>query len=156
MTIQAGEIPSPKGTTVTLGTTNLTFRYVELQLPDMSVASIDMTDIGATKYYTQLFESLVKVGEMSAKAFLDGALLSSGMTTVLGLNQTITIAFPLRLGSAVTDNWVFWGALTNMTPNGMVLEDDSGVGVDLTFGISNLNASYAETAPAYTAATPTT
>jgi len=148
-TVAADEIVSPLGTTV-IWTTSSTFalRYAEIQLPPTSVPAIDMTDIAVTAYRLQLFDTLKTIGEMNLKGFYD-----PNQTVPYGVNDTITLTFPLRHGYAVTDKWVFWGAVTNFVPGNMVLEDSTGVSCDVTVSISNLNATRVETGPAYTAAT---
>jgi len=152
-TVTTAETPSVKGATITLGTTALAFRFSEIQLPPAAASMIDVTDVGVTRYSVALFEELVRIGEMNCKAYLDSALLDTAQTTAIAQNQTITTQLPKIGAASAGPKWVHWGALLSCTPNNMVLEDGSGVGVDLVFGISNLNAALEETGPAYTAAT---
>jgi len=148
------EVYSVKGTTITLGTTNLAFRYAEIKLPSMEGASIDLTPIDATDFYVELKEQLIRVGALEFTAYLDADIVfTTAKGTVMNLNQEVTVQLPPNPLASAGGELTVWGAVGQLDPEPMALENGKGYQVSGRIDISNLNAALTETGPAYVAAT---
>lgn len=137
------------GTTGALGT-GAGIRLFEKEITPPNITSggpIDMTTMRNTAWRTKAKKNLKDLGPLT----LTAAYATDAITkilTAIGVNQQITVTF------ADGATLVFWGWLDDFKP-GRIVEGQEPT-AEVTFQVSNRNASNAETAPAFTPSTDTT
>lgn len=103
---------------------------------------IDLTTIDATAYKVGLLGDLTSVQDIVINKKFDPA---ADMAHSI-LHKTLVIVF--KVGKSTTKTATFWCQYKGMSAGTVERAPGSGINVDLTFAVCNLNASLAETGPA--------
>lgn len=127
------------GTTITFGTTGVSFGVEKLTLPGWARAAIDMTKLANSAVKTKKAAKLKDYGDFSVTVELNP---THAFDSTFADNEQITITFADSLGALV-----LWGFVSDMKPGDVSVDSKSTF--DLTITVSNLNASGVETAPSF-------
>jgi hypothetical protein len=102
---------------------------------------INLTTIDAAAYHVGLLGDLVEVPNVvitkKAAPAVDIAMSLDNKTLVVGF----------KVGKATAKTYTAWAQLIGISKSQISREPGDGINVDLTFGITNLNASLVETGP---------
>jgi hypothetical protein len=102
---------------------------------------IDLTTIDASTYKVGLLGDLVDVADVTVNKKFDPAA-DMGHTSD---NKTLVIAY--KVGKSTSKTLTMWAQLKGVSNSNISRASGDGVNVDMTFQVTNLNASLAETAP---------
>lgn len=108
----------------------------------------DVTSMENTAWRTKASKKLIDMGDVQATGFYNASLYST-LVSQLGVNQQITIEFPLEGSNTNPATLVVYGWLDAFEPQAH--EEGSAPQANITIVISNRDGSGAEIAPAYTA-----
>jgi len=129
------------GTTLTLGTTGVTFDIEKITPPGKSRKLIEMTGLGNAKVTTKKLGKLWDWKPLNVTAKLDP---DKTYNTNFAANELATITFPDSLGALAV-----YAGVSEVTP-GEIAEGNKST-VDLVINLTNLDDSNVETEPAFTA-----
>lgn len=102
---------------------------------------INLTTIDGTSYEVGLLGDLVEVEDIIINKKFDPAADMAHSV----LNKTLVIVY--KVGKATTKTATYWAQYKGMSNGTVERAPGDGINVDLTFAVTNLNASLAETGP---------
>lgn len=102
---------------------------------------INLTTIDATEYEVGLLGDLVSINDIVITKKSDPAAELAHTSD----NKTLVIVY--KIGKSTTKTATFWAQLKNVSNSTVERAPSDGVNVDLTFAVTNLNASLVETGP---------